>query len=77
MFRSSVIFAAPAMRVTFCAAGKVVVHTGAMPVRTTPMARPFSEERRLRPGRIPAADTVSDSTLSPADRVHEALHAIG
>jgi hypothetical protein len=76
MIRSSLVLAAPAMRVTFCAAGKVVVHTGAMPVRTTLMVHPFSEERRLRLGRGPAADTVSTSTLSPADRVHEALNVV-
>jgi hypothetical protein len=76
MFRSSVPFAAPVRRVTFCAAGKLVVPTGAMPVSTTPILRPFSQERSLRQGRGPAAETVSDSTLSPADRVHEASHVV-
>jgi hypothetical protein len=76
MFRSPVVFAAPATRVTFCAAGNVVVHTGATPVRTTLTAR-FSEEGGLRQGRMPATDTVSHFTLSPADRVHEALHVTG
>jgi hypothetical protein len=76
MFRRPVPFAASVMRVTFCAAGKLVVHSGAMPVCTTQTVGPLFEERSLRQGRIPAADTVSVSTLSPADRVHEALHVI-
>jgi dTDP-4-amino-4,6-dideoxygalactose transaminase len=78
---------------TFCATANVVVHTGATPVfadidpdRALHL-QPFYQERfGLRRGMFPAAEAVSDSTLSlplsvamapeAVERVIEALHDV-
>ena len=72
---------------TFCATANVVVQTGATSVFPDINLHPFYQERfGLRRGMFPAAEAVSDSTLSlplsgamapeAVERVIEALHDV-